>query len=123
MLAVHAVGRFGRGGCDDPLTGARALLERGIGRVILTMGAKGAVLLDRTGAIETAAPVVTAVDTAGAGDVFCGVFVAGLARGLQPPSAAYAAVQAASLAVTRPGTQSSFPRAAELETLLTAHGP
>jgi len=64
------------------------------------------------------APRVTVIDTAGAGDVFCGVFVAGLARGLAPVPAARPAVEAASLSVTRQGTQSSFPTGAEIARFL-----
>jgi ribokinase len=57
---------------------------------------------------------VAVVDTAGAGDVFCGVLAAALSEGRPLPDAVAWAVAAASLSVTRRGTSSAFPTPAEL---------
>jgi len=65
------------------------------------------------------APAVHAVDTTGAGDAHSGVFLAALADGLPPASAARRANAAAALAVTRPGPATSPPRA-ELDAWLSA---
>jgi len=60
------------------------------------------------------------VDTSGAGDVFCGVVAGLLALGESVERAARLAVQAASLAVTRPGTLASCPTSAEIMALQAA---
>jgi len=65
------------------------------------------------------APAVTAVDTTGAGDAHCGVFLAALADGLTASDAARRANAAAALAVTRPGAAVS-PSRGELDQFLAA---
>ncbi|NVZ52854.1 sugar kinase [Pseudomonas sp. B6002] len=60
---------------------------------------------------------VKAVDSNGAGDAHAGVFLAGLANGLQPAEAARRANAAAALAVTRWGPATS-PGTAEVDALL-----
>ncbi len=99
------------------LGGAEALLAGGLGGLVATRGAAGAVLLGRGRSHEVAAPRVQAVDTAGAGDALCGVLAAGLVQGLAAERALAWAVAAASLAVTRPGTFGALPTAAELREL------
>ena len=60
------------------------------------------------------APVVTAVDTTGAGDAHSGVFLASLAAGLTVGDAARRANAAAALTVTRSGAAVS-PTRVELD--------
>jgi ribokinase len=55
------------------------------------------------------------VDTAGAGDAFCGVLAAGLAAKCSLDAAVARACIAGALATTRPGTAASSPTAAELQ--------
>lgn len=105
------------GGDEDPARGGRALLAKGAGSVVATLGADGAALVSQDGIVSVPAPSVDAVDTTGAGDVFVGVFAAGLAQGLAADASIGVAVAAAALSVTRPGTQSSFPTAVELRGL------
>ena len=66
---------------------------------------------------------VEAVDTTGAGDVFCGVFVACLRRDLEIEAATRLAVRAATLSVTRHGTQSAFPSRTEIDRILETGDP
>jgi sugar/nucleoside kinase (ribokinase family) len=68
--------------------------------------------------VHLAAPRVTAVDMTGAGDAHSGVFLAALAHGLSPRSAAARANAAAAFAVTRPGPATS-PTRAELDQWLS----
>jgi ribokinase len=56
-----------------------------------------------------AAPVVTAVDTTAAGDVFNGALAVALAEGAGLADACRFAVRAAALSVTRSGAQPSMP--------------
>lgn len=63
-----------------PVTAARALLDRGAGLVVLTLGADGAYALTREETRFRASPRVAVVDTVGAGDTFFAGFVAWLER-------------------------------------------
>ncbi|GEO36401.1 ribokinase [Skermanella aerolata] len=111
------------GGDADPARAAAALRAAGAREVIVTLGSRGATFAGPEGAHYVPAPVVEVVDTAGAGDVFCGVVAGCLDRGLLPADALARAVSAASLAVTRSGTQSSFPDAGTLSRLLSEPAP
>ncbi|TQV86214.1 ribokinase [Exilibacterium tricleocarpae] len=100
---------------------AKTFLDKGVGRVLVTLGADGAVLFQpKAGAGQApatqrfAARAVTAVDTTGAGDVFNGVFCAGLVRGLSCEQAIEEAMVAAALAVTREGAIASIPTREEI---------
>jgi ribokinase len=76
------------------------------GQVALTLGAEGAVLLERGGVIaRAAAPPVHVVDETGAGDTFTGTLIAALLHRTPPGLALEAAVRAGSLAVTVSGAQ------------------
>ena len=60
---------------------ARELCKKGAGAVVLTLGADGAAFFSADDTFHVAAPQVIAIDTVGAGDVFCGVLVAAKALG------------------------------------------
>ena len=76
---------------------------------MITLGAKGALLVNCNGSTHFPARKVKPRDTVGAGDCFTGWFAAGLAEGLSTPDAIRRALDAASLSVTRPGAQSGMP--------------
>jgi fructokinase len=59
-----------------PVDAARALLELGPAVVLLTRGARGAVIVTGEGEIAVPAPPAKVVDTIGAGDAFGGGFLA-----------------------------------------------
>jgi ribokinase len=63
---------------------------------------------------------VDAVDTTGAGDAFVGSLAFFVARGLALPDAMARAGRIATMSVLKPGTQTSFPSAAELPAELLA---
>jgi ribokinase len=92
----------------------RRLLDLGPESVVVTLGARGALLVSRTGVHEIPAPVVDPVDTTGAGDAFTGALAVGLAAGSGLPEAAALAVRVAAISVTRRGAAPSYPSAAEL---------
>jgi ribokinase len=102
------------GSAEDPVAAARALLAAGAGAVALTLGAEGAALVTSDKARRAPAPRVEAVDTVGAGDVFCGALIAGRSDGRSWIQSLQAATQAAAIAVTRHGVMSSFPSRAEM---------
>ena len=93
---------------------ARVLRQRGVSKVIITLGSKGAyVFTGEQGELVPAFPV-TAVDTTAAGDVFNGALVVALTEGKSLSEATRFAARAASISVTRMGAQSSAPRREEL---------
>jgi ribokinase len=102
------------GGSADPEAAARHLMKWGAGAVVVTLGPGGALVVAPDSSSAVPAPMVEAVDTAGAGDVFCGVLAAALATGRSYMEGVPHAVAAASLSVVRRGTSSAFPTAAEL---------
>jgi ribokinase len=93
---------------------AAVLLER-VPAVVVTLGGEGSVVA-RRGAEPVRVPGarVDVVDTTGAGDVYCGVLAAALARGVPIADAARLAGAAGALAVTRPGAQQAAPAAADV---------
>lgn len=93
---------------------AAELLKRGPGAVVITLGEKGSLLMDRGGVKRIPVEPVKAADTTGAGDCFVGSLSFFLARGKSLEEAVLRANRIASLSVQASGTQTSFPRAAEL---------
>lgn len=76
--------------------------------LIVTLGEKGAVLVDENKTHYFDAPVVNAIDTTGAGDSFIGTFAYELSESNSPDSCIKKAVEKASQSVTKKGTQSSY---------------
>jgi ribokinase len=99
---------------QPPATLVARLRELGIATVILTAGAEGAFVGDEADVRQYAPPAVEVVDTTGAGDAFCGAFVARLAAGDATDEAVEFAVVASAISVTRAGAQSSIPNLAEV---------
>ena len=97
---------------------AEQLRRRGPRQVLVTLGAEGLVLAGPEGTLALPAPRVQAVDTTGAGDTVVGALAAALAAGRPLREALTRAQAAAALAVTRLGTQSAMPTAAEVDRLV-----
>jgi ribokinase len=93
---------------------ARCLHEKGIQTVIITMGAKGALLFHNNEFSLIEAPLVKAIDTTAAGDVFNGALAVALSEDKSIKEAVSFACRAASIAVTRLGAQASAPYRKEL---------
>lgn len=100
---------------EDARKAADALLSKGVGNVIITMGNKGSLVCTPGETTFVSAHKVKAVDTTGAGDVYNGALVAALAEGKSLVSAARIATAASAVAVTRMGAQTSAPHRNELE--------
>ena len=106
---------------DEARRAADALLAKGVGTAIITLGERGALIHD--GAISELVPafkVGKVVDTTGAGDAFNGGFAAALARGFTPLEAVRFGCAVASISVTRPGTAPSMPSLEEVMALYRA---
>ncbi|MFJ4004209.1 ribokinase [Streptomyces sp. NPDC090023] len=102
---------------DDPADWARRLLALGPRSVVVTLGAKGALVCDASGARAVPSVAVAAVDTTGAGDAFTAALAWRLGAGEELPVAAAYAARVGAAAVTRRGAQESYPTAAEVAAL------
>ena len=99
----------------DPIEAGRLLSARTGGAVIVTVGARGAVIVSNQGVERIAAPYVEVVDTTGAGDAFAGALAAEIADGSGLVEAARVAVRAASMSVTARGARTGMPTRAMLD--------
>ena len=90
-------------------TAVEALRKSGIGTVILTLGAKGALVASKTGVRRIPAFPVSPVDTTAAGDAFVGGFAVALAEGKSLIEAIRWGNAAGGLATTQLGAQPSLP--------------
>lgn len=93
---------------------AAGLLRLGPRSVVVTLGADGAEVATADGVDRVPAPLVSAVDSTGAGDAFCGALAGRLASADDLVTAVRYAVRVAAFAVTRTGAQPSYPRAADV---------
>lgn len=94
---------------DSAKLAAAQLIKAGAAKVIITLGAQGALFSDGNRVEHLAAPNVKAVDTTAAGDTFVGGFAAALAHGKSEAEAIRFGQVAAALSVTRAGAQPSIP--------------
>ncbi|HEV2662778.1 MAG TPA: ribokinase, partial [Ktedonobacteraceae bacterium] len=104
---------------EDAERVATLLHDQGIATVVVTLGARGALLVTRDAAgqrynIHQAAPAVKVVDTTAAGDCFVGALTVALTEGQKPEEALRFAVYASALKVTRFGAQSGLPTREEV---------
>jgi ribokinase len=97
---------------------ARRLLAMGVGAIVVTLGAEGALIVESAG--ETHAPglKVQPVDTTAAGDAFTAALACALAGGDDMPAAVRFANAVGALTVTKMGAQPSLPTAAELRAFI-----
>lgn len=102
---------------DDCLKAAGILQRRGVDTVIITLGAKGAFVLDKDSSGMVEGFEAEAVDTTAAGDVFNGALAVGLAKGMQLKKAVTFANAAGSLSVTKLGAQPSAPYLSDIQRL------
>jgi ribokinase len=85
----------------------------------LTLGAEGAVLLERGEEVaRAAAPKVEAVDGTAAGDAFTACLVVSLLEEREPEEALRRACAGGAIAASRPGAQPSLPTADEVDAML-----
>jgi len=104
-------------GMDSAQEACRVLLDMGIQNVIMTLGAKGALLANSYGIQHIPGVKVDPVDTTAAGDTFIGAFAAALTRKFSFEDAIRYANCAGAIAVTRFGAQTSIPAAEEVDAL------
>jgi ribokinase len=102
--------------CGIPVTdiasaekAAAAMQAKGVGKLIVTMGSKGALILEDGPSVFVPANKVKAVDTTAAGDTFCGALCVAISEGKSLREAAEFACAASALTVQKMGAQNSIP--------------
>ncbi len=113
ILVANAVEARQATGEADPFTAAAQLASGRLASMV-TLGSGGVVLAAADGLHAFPSPHVSAVDTTGAGDAFCGALAAALAVGRELHSATELAVRAGAFAVTGKGARGALPTMAEL---------
>ena len=93
----------------DAAMAGRSMLERGVARVVVTLGASGAVAVDADGARHHPALPVKTIDTTAAGDTFLGALAVTLASGASLDEGVRLGIRAAALCITQSGAQPSIP--------------
>ena len=92
----------------------RILISKGVNKVIITIGKKGALILDSSGSELVGGFKVHAVDTTAAGDIFNGALAVALAEKKNIWEAVKFGNAAAALSVTKLGAQPSAPKRKEI---------
>jgi sugar/nucleoside kinase (ribokinase family) len=100
----------------------RAALAMGPGVVVMTEGAEGSTTVTPREEFHTPAFAVTAVDTTGAGDVFHGAYIVGLAHGWPLRDVATFASAAAAIKCTKLGGRAGIPTFDEVMAFLGERG-
>jgi len=90
-------------GSSHPGVAGEFFRRRGVGIVVVKMGADGCAVFTAEEWLHAPGYVVTPVDTTGAGDCFCGAFLAALRRGYAPGEAARFANMVGACSVLRVG--------------------
>jgi ribokinase len=103
----------------DPARSARALWRDDRAAVVVTCGVDGGWVMTGDAAVHYPALAVEAVDTTGCGDVFHGIYAAGLVAGLPVPERIRRAAAGAALKARSPGGQAGIPTATEIDAALS----
>ena len=94
---------------------AKAMQAKGVGKLIVTMGSKGALICEGGPSVFVPAHKVKAVDTTAAGDTFCGALCVAISEGKSLKEAAEFACAASALTVQKMGAQNSIPYRKDLK--------
>lgn len=97
---------------------AAALLARGVKTVVMTLGARGALVASSSSRQLVPGFSVSPVDTTAAGDVFNGALAVALGEGRELLDAVRFANAAAAISVTRLGAQPSAPKREQIDAML-----
>jgi sugar/nucleoside kinase (ribokinase family) len=111
-------------GVDDVVEAARALLDRGVGAVAVTVGEHGALLV-RPDVAPVAIPALptTVVDTTGCGDSFNAGMIAALLAGCAPQDAALVGSACGALVASGLGSDAGIEDVGGVLALIAEHHP
>jgi ribokinase len=101
----------------EAIVAAKSLVDKGIRVVVVTLGSRGALLVDGKGVTRIPPVAVKPVDTTGAGDAFIGSFARFYGESRDVEASLKLAARYAADSITRPGTQTSYATAEEFAAL------
>lgn len=110
ILSGHSAGSL-----EDIEAAGKILLERGVREIIVTLGEKGCMHINRQRADHYEAYKVKAVDTTAAGDSFNAALAVSLSGGADLEEAISFAMKVGAMTVTKEGAQTSLPLLSEVE--------
>lgn len=105
----------------DAERAADVLIQKGVEKVIITLGSQGAFVVTNKEKVSVPAYKVEAVDTTAAGDTFCGSFAVAMVEEKSLKESLQFASAAAAISVTRMGAQPSAPTRKEIDEFLEKH--
>ncbi|MFC4618215.1 ribokinase [Camelliibacillus cellulosilyticus] len=108
---------------DDAEVAAKALLNRGVENVIITLAENGAMIANAGGIQYLPGYSVKAVDTVAAGDAFNGALAVGIAKGKPLHEVVRFANAVGALAVTKEGAIPSLPYLKDVEKFMSQSSP
>ena len=103
---------------EDIEQASAILLGKGIDKIVLTMGGKGANVVDAEHRHYLPAFPVNVLDTVGAGDAFVGAYAVAIAQGRSLTEALKFGNAVGALATTKSGAQTGSPTAEEVQQFL-----
>lgn len=107
----------------DPERALRMLRRTQPGPLVVTLGARGAAMLDGDRFVHVPGYQVPVLDSTGAGDVFRGALIVARLRGDTPEDTLRFANAAAAVSCTKEGAMDGTPSPEEVERLLRSSGP
>ena len=103
---------------DEIIKASQKLIDKGVKKVIVTCGERGAVLVDQISHKHYTTQKVEAIDTTAAGDSFNAAVAVKLMEGSSEEEAITFANKVSGIVVTRAGAQSSIPSRQEIEEVI-----
>lgn len=100
---------------DDILKAAQTMIEKGVKELIVTLGSKGSLYINKETSMFKKSYKVDAVDTTAAGDSYTGALSVAFSKGENIDVAMDFASRVGALCVTKEGAQSSLPTLEEVE--------
>lgn len=100
---------------ESAMLAARRIAELGVDNVVITLGARGALVYNGTTSEFVGGYKVKAIDTTAAGDIFNGALAVALAENRSMLDAVRFACKTSAISVTREGAQSSAPYRSEVD--------
>ena len=99
---------------EDILKAAQVMLEKGVKKLIVTLGSKGSLYIDKENKKFKKSYKVDAIDTTAAGDSYTGAIAVSLSQGKNVEDAIDFASKVGALCVTKEGAQTSLPTIEEV---------
>lgn len=107
---------------EDAVKAGKVLLEKGVKNIIITMGEKGALIVNQEGSFHVPGFPVKPQDTVAAGDAFNGALAIGISNGEPIIEVVKRANAVGALTVTREGAIPSLPYLKDVEEFMRQSG-